>query len=533
MSRGPVPDAGQARELAALSLFKSSQSRNGARSATGAALENGEGTILPPSAVAVAAELGARVLKEVGALREGAAIAVSLRRDALYKRTLAAADIVAGAGAVTITRTLVAHEPVTVAALLTLPVIVFMAHLAGLYHRDERLLHKTTLEEAPALFQVTALYSLLAWLSAELILGRPLHPREGIVLWGGLLTLMLVGRALGRFGIRQITPAERCLIVGDAETAETLRRKLHVSFSLKATVVGRTPLANEARQNGHAARLGLPILGSLENLGDTLLANQIERVIIAPNGSDDALETIRVVKALGVRISVLPRMLEVIGSSFEFDDIDGIALLGIRSSRLTRSSRALKRAMDLALATLGLIALSPVLVAAALAIKLTSHGSVLYRQSRIGRDGIEFEMLKLRTMIDGAEAVKPHLLKLNETEGLFKITDDPRVTPVGRFLRKSSLDELPQFWNVIRGEMSLVGPRPLVPDDDAKVVGWQRVRLNVTPGITGLWQILGSTRVPLDEMVKLDYLYGATWSLWLDVKILLRTVTYMVACRGA
>ena len=141
-------------------------------------------------------------------------------------------------------------------------------------------------------------------------------------------------------------------------------------------------------------------------------------------------------------------------------------------------------------------------------------------------------MLKFRTMFDGAEAEKAALHEVNEADGLFKIADDPRITRVGRFLRRSSLDELPQLFNVLRGEMSLVGPRPLVPDEDERIEGWHRSRLEVTPGMTGLWQIFGSSRIPLHEMVKIDYLYGANWSLWLDVKILLRTVPYALGRRG-
>jgi lipopolysaccharide/colanic/teichoic acid biosynthesis glycosyltransferase len=141
-------------------------------------------------------------------------------------------------------------------------------------------------------------------------------------------------------------------------------------------------------------------------------------------------------------------------------------------------------------------------------------------------------MWKFRTMVDGADALKPALYALNEADGLFKIADDPRTTRVGRLLRRFSLDELPQLVNVLRGEMSLVGPRPLVSDDDARITGLDRRRLHLTPGMTGHWQILGSARVPLPEMVKLDYLYVAGWSLWSDAKILLRTVPYVLARRG-
>jgi lipopolysaccharide/colanic/teichoic acid biosynthesis glycosyltransferase len=151
----------------------------------------------------------------------------------------------------------------------------------------------------------------------------------------------------------------------------------------------------------------------------------------------------------------------------------------------------------------------------------------------VGRDGKHFKICKFRTMCTDAEQRKSELRAINEAEGgLFKIADDPRVTRVGRILRKTSLDELPQLFNVLLGDMSLVGPRPLVLDEDAQIKGWDRRRLQLTPGMTGHWQILGSARVPLHEMVKIDYLYVAGWSLWSDMKILLRTVPYMLSRRG-
>jgi lipopolysaccharide/colanic/teichoic acid biosynthesis glycosyltransferase len=157
---------------------------------------------------------------------------------------------------------------------------------------------------------------------------------------------------------------------------------------------------------------------------------------------------------------------------------------------------------------------------------------VLFRQRRVGRHGDIFEMLKFRSMCDDAERRRAELSSLNEAEGLFKIRDDPRITPVGRWLRRTNLDELPQLINVLRGDMSLVGPRPLIPEEDASIVGWRRRRLDVAPGITGHWQVMGASRVPLDEMVVIDYLYVANWSLWRDVKCLLRTGACVVAGRG-
>ena len=168
----------------------------------------------------------------------------------------------------------------------------------------------------------------------------------------------------------------------------------------------------------------------------------------------------------------------------------------------------------------------------AIAIKLGSPGPVLFRQTRVGRDGTPFQMLKFRSMIDGAEALKESLRVRNEADGLFKINADPRITRIGRLLRRTGIDELPQLLNVLTGSMSLVGPRPLVADEDRRVTGFDRHRLHLTPGITGRWQILGAARVPLAEMVKIDYLYIATWSPWTDFKILVETVGYVLKGRG-
>ena len=224
-----------------------------------------------------------------------------------------------------------------------------------------------------------------------------------------------------------------------------------------------------------------------------------------------------------MKVSIVPRMFEVVGSAVEFDEFEGTTVLGVRRFGLTRSSLMLKRMFDAAGAALCLLFLAPLFVVIALAIRLSSPGPVFFRQTRMGRNGRPFQMLKFRSMVDGAEAQREALAHLNEADGLFKIAADPRVTPVGRLLRRMSLDELPQLINVLSGEMSLVGPRPLVLEEDSLVEGRHRGRLHLVPGITGPWQLLGPVRVPLQEMVVIDYLYGTNWSLWTDVKILLRT----------
>ncbi len=197
------------------------------------------------------------------------------------------------------------------------------------------------------------------------------------------------------------------------------------------------------------------------------------------------------------------------------------------------AARAIKRSVDLLFSVLALILLSPLLLLIAIAIKLESPGPVLFRQRRMGRHGDDFGMLKFRTMVDGADAEKQKLMHLNEAGGgLFKINGDPRVTRVGKLLRSTSLDELPQLWNVIRGEMSLVGPRPLVTEEDALISGAHRRRLELRPGLTGVWQVAGASQVPLDEMCELDLAYVENWSPWGDLGLMIRTVPHVIFRRG-
>jgi exopolysaccharide biosynthesis polyprenyl glycosylphosphotransferase len=440
--------------------------------------------------------------------------------------------VVSAAAAVVLGVSILGNDQLTPSRLAALPLVVLVSKMIGLYDRDENLINKTTLDEVPAIFQVATLYTLALLLLEGVFLSQGhLGHSQLLMLWLLLFLSMMAARATARRIVRAFVPVERCLVIGDAPAAKALERKLKLSSSVKATVVGRVAL-NEHEVNGAAP----PILGYFEALAGLVTDNRIDRVVVAPGASDpeEILNIIRRVKVLGVRVSVLPRLFEVVESSVALDNLDGLSLLGIHRYGLTKSSESLKRGMDLVGSILGLIVLSPLLVAIALAIKLSSsRGPVLFHQPRIGRSGREFDVFKFRTMVEGADDLKSGLVGLNEAEeGFFKIANDPRMTRVGQFLRRTSLDELPQLLNVVRGEMSLVGPRPLVPDEDRRVEGWERDRLLLKPGMTGHWQIFGSSRIPLREMVKIDYLYGANWSLWLDAKILLRTVPYMVRRHG-
>jgi exopolysaccharide biosynthesis polyprenyl glycosylphosphotransferase len=449
------------------------------------------------------------------------------RRDTVGRLALFAADT----AAVVVSMFLVTLFPFSDAVFLAwviafLPLFALLAKMAGLYDRDQFVLHKTTLDEAPALVAVAAIFALAVEGVQAIQFTGGSHP---LPLWALLTVTLIFARAAARFLTVRTTSTERVLVIGDAHTTALIRRKLAGDPSLNATVVGRAGVPADPPE------LADKLLGTVDDLPALLEQHEVERVVVAPtaHGGEDVVDVIRLAKACGVRVAVLPRMLDVIGTAVEFDDLGGQLLLGVRGFGLSPSSRSLKRSFDAVVTTGTLIVLGPLLLAIAVAIKIDSRGPILFRQTRIGRHGREFQMLKFRTMVRGADERKHEVLDLNQAAPMFKIVDDPRTTRVGRFLRRRSLDELPQLFNVLSGDMSLVGPRPLIRDEDRLFSGWQRLRYEVAPGITGPWQILGSSRVPMSDMVTIDYLYCANWSLWLDAKILARTVPYVLSRQSA
>ena len=459
-------------------------------------------------------------------------LATNLHREQLFRRALLAADVIAIVSAFTLlAQTSSRALQLTWVSACGLLTLLVGAKILGLYDRDEMVLHKTTLDEAPKLFHMATLSALVAWLAGGFVLGgATLGRREALLLWVALIVLLVVARATMRAVVLRMTPAERCLLIGDQASARTIRSKLSGHSGVKAELVAHLELDDVATWSARAFSTS-----RLSEVSDLASSLDIHRAIIAPGSVDggEMLDLVRTLKAIGVRVSVLPRLLEVVGSSIEFDDLDGLTIMGVRRFELTRSSAAVKRVFDLLGAGLGLLAVSPLMIVIVIAIKLDDGGPIFFRQRRVGRHGGHFDMLKIRTMVPNADALKETLRDRNEAQaGLFKIADDPRVTRVGRLLRKTALDELPQLLTIVRGEMSLVGPRPLVLDEDEQVEGWYRRRLELMPGMTGPWQILGPARVPLQEMGAIDYLYVANWSLWGDIKILLRTVPHVVGRKG-
>jgi exopolysaccharide biosynthesis polyprenyl glycosylphosphotransferase len=466
---------------------------------------------------------------------EGLVSPGAYRRDAIYRRSLVIADVLAAAVAAYFAIVEVAGASLEPSMLLALPIVVLLGKLLGLYDRDELVFHKSTLDEAPHHFQLAGLYTLLTWLLSSFVIDGAFTRSAGAALWLAAFLLTSSFRFTARELARAVAPAERCMIIGRSGTRMRLAGKLTAARP-GTEVVGYLPLEDERR--AHASWNGADRRRralDLDDLPELVRQLDVHRVIVIPGEAtgDTLVDAVARAKASGVKVSILPRMFEVVGSSVEFDDIDGVTVLGVRRFGLGRSSERVKRMMDLIGAGLGLLLLAPLLAAVAIAIKLDSRGPVFYRQWRIGRDGRPFRMFKFRSMVQDADELKAQLAEMNVAGGgLFKVIDDPRITRVGRLIRKFSIDELPQLFNVLHGEMSLVGPRPLVPDEDDRVDGRFRRRLRLVPGMTGPWQILGPTRVPLTEMVGIDYLYGANWSLWLDIKILLRTLGHVLRRQG-
>ena len=473
-------------------------------------------------------ELPRRADVQFGQSRGGNAGLTS--RDVVYRGVLGAADTLSAASAVLFCRAVSGPEQPDARAVLVAPLIVVIAQLLGLYHREGRLVRKSTLDEAPRLFQLATLFAIAVWLINGVLFSDVTNRREMLVIWPTLFFALLCFRLAGRSACRRMTPAERGLVVGDARGCERVQSKFRRAPTLHSEVVAEIPLRRQDHGDDPIAGLSDP--ADLRALAAEL---GIDRIIVAPARADAerVLDVIRVATTLGLKVSVVPRVLEVIGSSAEWDDLEGVPLLSLRRAQLSRSSRCLKRGVDIVGSAAALLVLAPLLTAIAVLIRLRcgdtpcctarSGSAGTGRASRCSSSGRWWT---------GAHAQRDGLRHLNEADGLFKIHDDPRVTRVGAWLRRLSLDELPQLVNILRGDMSLVGPRPLVVDEDRLIRGWRRRRLQLTPGMTGRWQILGSARIPLSEMVKIDYLYVANWSLWSDIKILLRTVAYVAARRG-
>jgi exopolysaccharide biosynthesis polyprenyl glycosylphosphotransferase len=472
------------------------------------------------------------------------------RRGWLVRRALMYADLLGLTVAFALSETL--YAPATgqvnrlglsgeyLVFLTTIPLWVVAAKLYGLYDRDESRANHSTADDVVGVFHLVTIVSWLLVAGAYLTgIANPAFTKV-VTFWLVAVPLVTLLRAAARSICRtRLSYVQNTVIVGAGEVGQLVARKILQHPEYGINLVG---FVDDRPKEPVPGLERLTLLGSSAQLPEILRELDVERVIVAFSNDpfEHVVELVRSLYDLEVQIDVVPRLFDLVSPSAQIHTLEGIPLLGIPSLHLSRSSALFKRTMDVVLATIGLVLFAPVFALIACAIKRDSRGPIFFRQVRMGSGGESFQIFKFRTMVSDAEQHKAELRHLNKHVGpgsdprMFKITEDPRITSLGHFLRRYSLDELPQLLNVLKGEMSLVGPRPLILEEDRHVSDWARKRMNLKPGITGLWQVLGRSDIPFEEMVKLDYLYVTTWSLWQDFRLLFRTIPVVVGgARGA
>jgi exopolysaccharide biosynthesis polyprenyl glycosylphosphotransferase len=427
----------------------------------------------------------------------------------------------------------------TFVLLASVPLWILLGAVYQLYDRDESWIDGSTADDLPRIFNLVTAVTWIFFLATRItgVAGPTLT--KIATSWLFALITLSAGRVLTRTLLRR-SPAylQKAVIVGAGETGQLIAHKLvkHPEYGIRVVgFVDSTP--RELRRSVG----NIPILGNAADLPTILEKLSIGRVIIAfsRDSHDDVIAIIRQLRKLRVHVDIIPRLFEVIGARIAMNSAEGMPVLTLPRNELSASARRAKRILDFALALIGVAMIAPALALFALLIKIDSRGPVFFRQVRMGSDGQTFLIRKFRTMAIDADKRKSEIAYLNvhaAEDGdprMFKVVDDPRTTRVGRFLRRYSLDELPQLLNVVTGEMSLVGPRPLILEEDQYVEEWARPRLALKPGMTGLWQVSGASSIPFHEMVRLDYAYVSDWSLFDDVKLLLRTVPAIIRDREA
>ncbi len=405
--------------------------------------------------------------------------------------------------------------------------------------------HRTVplLDEALAIVRVSVLGSALFTLSLyvarldERLLGDRIS-RFWVLLFAVsscvfLLTEKLALRLTSRYVRAHGLNYRTVLIVGTNDTALEIADSLHTHRFWGFRVLGFVGNGHPPEEpwRGHA-----PVLGGLEDIPRIIEGNVVDDVIFAVSRRElDLLEDLFLsLQEQGIRTRFAMNLFPNARARVELEELDGMPLLSFSTTPTSQLQLMAKRALDVAVSSLVLFLAFPVVTVIAGLIKLTSGGDVLFRQTRCGLNGRFFTLYKFRTMVEDAEERRRELLHLNEMNGpVFKLRSDPRVTFVGRFLRKFSLDELPQLWNVLRGDMSLVGPRPPIPEEVARYKRWQRRRLAMKPGLTCLWQISGRNDVDFDRWMELDLQYIDSWTPMLDLKILVKTIPVVLSGKGA
>ncbi len=457
----------------------------------------------------------------------------SRRRGALLRRLLAAGDWLAIFAALCVATAVTQTTDVAKLfwAVLFTPAWLLVLKLHGLYDKDHRRIRHSTLDELPTLVSASALGTIVLDGLLALSPVGPLSPKSAILVGIGAVLACFVGRAVLRFVWQRLTGVAIGIVVGPAATTDVIARRIATHPEARLRLVG---YLSEPRDKDR--RASLPRLGSLEEIAKVALDHDVERVVVAEHemSERDVEHLIEQCKATGLGLTFLPRHYGLLGPGVELNRLAELPMLDFRFADPPRSTLAMKRGLDLLVSGLMLTLLSPLLAAIAIFIVIDSGLPVFFRQKRVGKNGEPFTMMKFRTMVADAEARLGELVDLEKLdEPAFKIPDDPRITRAGKFLRRTSLDELPQLINVLRGDMSLVGPRP---EEEAVVALYderQRVRLAVKPGLTGPMQVYGRGDLTFEERLAMERDYLDNLSIAGDLAILLRTPRAIVRGEGA
>jgi exopolysaccharide biosynthesis polyprenyl glycosylphosphotransferase len=469
----------------------------------------------------------------------------SARKDVLRRRLLFLADVLCFSLALA-AMTLVEGTTDPLAALAALPLWLLVAKLEGLYDTDHPKIWHLTTDEAPAIFHWVTLS-----VAATLFYIRALPDVTLTVESAGALYTTALGSAfLLRAGARAIwrhaVPPERALVLGDGELAHAVSRKLALEPGHHMTLLeysiralrrdGDSPAADHASTNGHGTRqIHLEELAAVDIEAFVREAG-VERVVLATPELDEPTlaRVVSACRSAGVKLSVVPPLRAMLGTAVELTHIAEMPVIVYRTWGPSPSTMAMKRAVDVVTSAAGVLALAPVMLAIAIAIRLDSRGPALFRQLRAGRDGHPFRILKFRTMCHDAEQRIAEVVALDQLkEPMYKVREDPRVTRIGRFLRRTSLDELPQLFNVLRGDMSLVGPRPEEVWLVERYSETELFRLRMRPGLTGPMQVHGRGELTFQERLAVEREYVENYTMQKDLGLLLRTISTVFRANGA
>jgi exopolysaccharide biosynthesis polyprenyl glycosylphosphotransferase len=424
--------------------------------------------------------------------------------------------------------------------LASLPVWVVVASLTGLYDRDGERTDHSTADDIMGIFNVITIGTWLVFATGWITHLIEPDPPKLVAFWALAVVLTILGRVIARaLSRRSLLYVQNTIVVGAGDVGQLIARKIlhHPEYGLNLVgFVDNQP--KERREDlGH-----LTLLGPTVELAELVRALDVERVVLAfSNESDqDQVALIRTLERLNVQVDVVPRLFEIVGPKVDIHTIEGLPLVGIPPVRLPRISRMAKRSIDLVCAVLGLFLVTPLFAFIAWRIRRESPGPVFFRQTRLGMNMRPFTVLKFRTMYVDAD-VSMHreyirssmsALAAARSNGLYKLEQRDAITPFGRWLRRTSLDELPQLLNVVRGQMSLVGPRPCIPYETENFAPHQFDRFLVPAGVTGLWQVKARAHASFGEALDMDVAYARGWSLGLDLRLLFRTPIAALRHRG-